>query len=162
MLHLRTFMSILILTGILSALLAFAEDEPVMENARIADGNVWMTEDGVKYFTCPVMKGELKVEDADAYSDHNGKRYYHCCPPCQGPFRDDPESWLKELVLPGNLYAVDENGNKHYRDPVNGKTGKVKAKTRYVDHEGKRYFFSKKKTMEAFKEQPEKYLKQTS
>lgn len=121
-------------------------------------GNLWTTEDGTKYYKCPVMGGEGKIEEAEAYSDIQEIRIYHCCAPCQGPFRSNPAKYLSELTLPGNIIAVTESGEKMFRDPVSGVEGQVDGDTRYVDHNYKRYYFSDRKTVKHFENAPEKFI----
>ena len=136
-------------------------DEKSDEKVQVSDfkeGNVWTTEDSVKYFTCPVMKGENRVEYAAAYSEINNVRYYHCCPACQAPFRANPGKWLNDLVTPGNVVAVDEAGRKHFRDPVNSEYGIVGEKTISVDHQSKRYYFVAESSKAAFLATPQLYL----
>ncbi len=126
------------------------EEQP----AELVEGNVWTTEDGTKYYVCPVMMETGPVEKAPAYSDVEGTRYYHCCPICPAKFQEDPEKYIGGLVMPGNVFAVDEDGTKHFRDPVSDKEGVVGEKTLSIDHEGHRYYFAKKKTMKKFKKDP--------
>ena len=134
-----------------------------MKNASVdvaveKEGNVWITEDGSKYFTCPVMGNEGKVEDAEASSVINGTKYYHCCPACQAPFRAETAKWLKDFNVPGNVYMVDKDGQKHFRDPVNGDVGVVSEKTKNFDVDGYRYYFTSKKSMKTFKKSPQNYM----
>jgi len=121
-------------------------------------GNVWATEDGSMYFTCPVMKSEMKVEDAKTSSVINGVKYYHCCPGCETPFQTETTKWLEGFAVPGNVYMVDKDGQKHFRDPVNNKVGIVGKKTKNVDMNGYRYFFTSKKTMKTFEKSPQNYI----
>ncbi len=119
-------------------------------SSSIQEGNIWFTEDSTKYFTCPVMKGEMKVSHAFAYSDIENVRYYHCCPPCQGPFRAETEKFLDELKLPANVSSVDEMGNKTFRDPISGKEFIHASAKDSLDVEGYRYYFHKKKNKKKF------------
>jgi len=123
-----------------------------------ADGNVWTTMDGTKNYKCPVMGGEGRLDEAPAYSDVKGARIYHCCPPCQGPFRSNPGKYLSELSLPGNIVTVLDNGEKVFRDPVTGAESHVHNDTRYVDYNAKRYFFADQKTLKQFENAPERYI----
>jgi len=125
--------------------LAFAQ---VPEGMK--EGNIWTTEDGGKYFTCPVMKGEARVENAEGVSVIDGVAYYHCCPSCQAPFRSDPQKWLDALFLPGNVIRIDEHGHKVFRDPVDGTEATVEKNTPVLDEAGKRIFFTSKKTKEQY------------
>ncbi|MFH1010286.1 MAG: hypothetical protein V1784_03510 [bacterium] len=124
--------------------------EPTATN-QMQEGNVWTTADGKKFFTCPVMGGEGLVEEAPAFSDVNGVRYYHCCGSCQKPFQSEPSKWTKGFAVPGNVSSVDAAG-KHFVDPVDSTKGIVKSKTAYHDVNGKRYFCASKKTMKRFQE----------
>ncbi len=128
-----------------------------VSTVEVQDGNVWTAEDGTQYYTCPVMRGEGKVEEATSFSVVENKKYYHCCPSCQAPFRSEPVKWLENLTVPGNVFIVDLDGVKHFRDPVSGTEGVVDKDTRYFDHEHHRYFFISKKTMKKFKKSPQSY-----
>ena len=128
-----------------------------MKTSAMKEGNVWVTQDGTKYFTCPVMKTEMKVEDAKTSSVINGVKYYHCCPGCETPFQTETVKWLKGFAVPGNVFNVDQNGQKHFRDPVNGETGVANDKTVNVEMDGFRYFFTSKKTMKTFEKSPQDY-----
>ncbi|MCB2199613.1 YHS domain-containing protein [bacterium] len=144
-------MALAVLAGV-----ARAEEQP-LENTVI-EGNVWTTADGGKYFTCPVMKGEGVVGNEDGVTVLNGVTFYHCCPPCQGPFRKNPDKWLGELYLPANVTTVDAKGVKHFKDPVNGDEGTVEENTRVLDKDGKRWYFSTKRSLKSFRKNPEKYV----
>jgi YHS domain-containing protein len=129
-----------------------------MNTSAMQEGNVWVTQDGTKYFTCPVMKTEMKVEDAKTSSVINGVKYYHCCPGCETPFQTETSKWLKGFAVPGNVFNVDQNGQKHFRDPVSGEAGVVGEKTLNFDKDGFRYYFASKNTMKAFEKSPQNYL----
>jgi len=129
------------------------------EKEKPVYGNVWESADGKQYFTCPVMKKEAKVGHEKGYSDIDGVRYLHCCPPCQGPFRADHQKYLDNLALPANISKVDDSGTKYFIDPVNGKEKELKRDSEYCDYEGKRYFFAKAKNLKKFKTSPEKYVR---
>ncbi|MCF7810788.1 hypothetical protein K9N50_07335 [bacterium] len=134
-----------------------------MKNASVdvaveKEGNVWVTEDGTKYFTCPVMNEEGRVENAESFSVIKGVKYYHCCSACQAPFRAETAKWLKDFTLPGNVYMVDKDGQKRFRDPVNGDAGVVDKNTKSFDMDGYRYYFTSKKSVKTFKNSPQNYL----
>ena len=118
---------------------------------QLIEGNIWTTSDGKKFFTCPVMGGEGLVEEAPAFSEVDGVRYYYCCGGCQEQFRSNPSKWLKGFAVPGNISTVDEAG-KHFVDPVDSTKGIVKTKTAFFDLDGKRYYFTSKNTMKRFQE----------
>lgn len=122
--------------------------------------NTWSTEDGSRYFTCPVMKGEGRVGAHEGTSSHDGKLVFHCCPPCQAPFRANPEKYLSALHLPGNIARVDEEGKKHFRDPVSGEVHMLSDGAVHRDHEGRRYYFASEEHAEQFSEVPGRYLDQ--
>lgn len=124
--------------------------------------NIWTTVEGGVYFTCPVMKGEAPVELAEGYTDLNGARYYHCCPPCQAPFRANPDRWLSELALPANIVRINSHGHKVFRDPVNRQEGEVREDTPHADLDRRRYYFSSEENRESFSENPESYLAEFS
>ena len=122
------------------------------------EGNVWTTENGTKYFTCPVMLKEMQVSEAPAFSVVEGVKYYHCCPPCQGPFRANPQKYLKDFAVPGNVIMVDEEGAKHFRDPVTWDEGIVSGETVFSDLYGCRFYFSNMETAEKFSRSPVEYI----
>lgn len=148
-----TFLFAVALLPGLSTSLWAADTTDTAEIETVEEGNVWETAEGARYFTCPVMKGELAVKNAQGYSDYNGKRYYHCCPPCQAPFRANPEKWLSELALPENVARL-EDGAKVIHDPVSHEEALVSEETPYVDYEGKRYYFASEETRDRFLENP--------
>jgi len=129
-----------------------------VSNEVLIDGNVWITEGGEKYFICPVMKNEAKIEGNESFSIVDNVKYYHCCPSCQVPFRANPGKYLNEFTLPGNIIKIDIKGIKHFRDRVNGKEGVVDDDTRYFDHQGRRFYFDSKKSMKSFKKNPDKFM----
>ncbi len=142
---------VLVAVVMLAGVSALAQEE-------IIDVNVWTGVDGVKYYVCPVMKGEGRVDEVKAFSIIGNKRYYHCCAPCQAPFRKDPDKWLKDFVMPGNLHDVDDQGRKRFHDPVNCREGIVKEKTLNLIYNGKRYFFASEKTLAEFEAAPVQYI----
>ncbi len=128
------------------------------DKTKMAEGNVWQTKDGQKHYTCPVMGNSGTVANAQGYSIVDKVKYYHCCSACQAPFRADPGKYLKQMALPGNIISVDAKGEKHFRDPVNSTKSIVNNKTKFVDQDGKRYYFSDKKSLKKFKKNPADYI----
>lgn len=60
---------------------------------------------------CPVMGGAINKE---VYVDHDGYRIYFCCPGCDGPFRKDPEKYLRAMRDKGIVPAkVPAGGHQH-------------------------------------------------
>lgn len=53
--------------------------QPVMQHNTVRD---------------PVCSTILQPEEAYAYADYNGERYYFCCPVCRGAFQREPEAYL--------------------------------------------------------------------
>ncbi len=142
-------------TTLIAAALILATALPLIAaDAPPPPGNVWQTADGETYFTCPVMKGEMRLDQAESYSDVDGLRYYHCCPPCQGPFRANPGKWLSEHALPANITEVDSHGHKLFRDPVSGEMGIVEEGTPQVDHQGRRFYFTSAGSAQSFRANP--------
>ncbi len=129
-----------------------------MQDTSIVEGNVWITEDGQRLFTCPVMGGEGLVTQAPSYSDLEGVRYYHCCAPCRGKFQSNPAKWMKHFAVPGNVVRVDEAG-KHFVDPVDGSEGIVTDRVMSCDVDGKRYYFTSKRSEEVFRKHPQHYMR---
>lgn len=121
-------------------------------------GNVWTTAEGTEYFTCPVMRGEGKVENAVSFSDIDEVRYYHCCPGCEQPFQGNPERYLNSLYLPANVDHLNDAGEKVFVDPVNGEEGVVNDETLHADHMHQRYFFTSTETKTTFEENPSRYM----
>lgn len=155
----KTLISYLIIAAVmLGSIPAFLNAEDDKIEIPMNEGNVWITEDGTKYFTCPVMQGESLVSEAKAYSVLNDVRYYHCCPPCQGPFRSNPEKFLTDFTLPGNVILVDDEGIKHFRDPVSGDEDILDKDTNYSEYNGFRYYFSTQKNAEEFSRSPAEFV----
>ena len=121
-------------------------------------GNVWQTESGQSCFTDPVTGEARPMEEAAAYNDYNGRRYYHCRAADSAAFRADPEGWLQGFALPAGIVSRDAGGALTYRDPVNGLTGTVSPDSFRWAHEGRCWFFSSKKTLKLFRKNPPKYL----
>jgi signal transduction histidine kinase/YHS domain-containing protein len=46
----------------------------------------------------PVCSTWLQPEQAYGYIDYEEKRYYFCCPVCQGAFQREPEAYLRQIV----------------------------------------------------------------
>lgn len=46
--------------------------------------------------TCPVMGGELTIDEKTLHSEYKGKHVYFCCAGCKPQFDADPEKYLKE------------------------------------------------------------------
>ncbi len=149
----RTLRVILVALFGVVAYIGFGHAAEPAATEQLSEGNVWTTSDGKEYFTCPVMGGEGLVEEAPAFSDVEGVRYYHCCGGCQEPFRSNPAKWLKGFAVPGNIVTMDDAG-KHFVDPVDFTKGLVKSKTAFFDLDGKRYYFASKKTMKRFQKNP--------
>ncbi|MBM3326798.1 MAG: hypothetical protein FJY65_07435 [Calditrichaeota bacterium] len=134
-----------------------ATPKPIVQ--ALEAGNVWTTEDGTAYFTCPVMGSEERVADATSYSDAESVRYYHCYPGCQAPFRADPDKWLKDFVIPGNIASVDSLGYKQFRDPVTKQTALLEENTLSFDYQGRIFFFASDSARKMFSQAPDKYVK---
>lgn len=58
----------------------------------------------------------------------------------------------------GNVYFVDEKGQKHFVCPVMGNQGVVSAKIEYSDYDGKRYYFCCEGCKPKFDAEPKKYV----
>ncbi len=122
------------------------------------NGNVWLVDkNGAKHFTCPVMKNDEVVGSNTKYSDHNGQRYYFCCPGCKPAFEKNPEIYLGKMVVPGNIVKA-EGDEKQFVCPVSGETAPLMKDTEYSDHQGKRYYFCCAGCIPKFEAEPEKYL----
>ena len=143
--------------------IAIAND-PQPQQARpalddLVEGNTFTTEDGNKYFICPVRGNPTLMEEAVASSAVDGKRYYHCCFSSQAPFRANPGKHLNnDFFLPANLMTINDNGSS-FRDPVTGQTKVLKADTYYHTIGINRYFFASEKSMAKFVENPDEYVK---
>jgi YHS domain-containing protein len=97
---------------------------------------------------CPVMGDEI---DSSAYTDIQGQRVYFCCKMCDKKLRADPEKYFKKAAEQGVLF---ENVQKLC--PV---TGKAIDKRFFVDHVGRRVFFSDDTCAAQFAKDPATYLK---
>ena len=124
----------------------------------VKEGNVWIDAAGNKYFTCPVMGESGLVSDAPDKSIVNGVLYYYCCGMCAPRMTQEPDRFLKTLVIPGNIQAVDGNGNQTFHDPVDGAIAPVAKTTLFVDYEGKRYYLSTDANKAKFAANPASFL----
>jgi len=52
--------------------------------------------------TCPVMGGKITKA---VYTDYEGMRVYFCCPGCDGPFKQNPEKYIRKLQDAGVTLA---------------------------------------------------------
>ena len=82
----------------LLATAAIAEKNPAAPAGKKAEGP--------KMLACPVMKdNKVNVDVATMkkmYADHEGKRYFFCCPGCPAEFKKNPAKYAKgaHIVLP--------------------------------------------------------------
>ncbi|NOZ60734.1 MAG: YHS domain-containing protein [Calditrichaeota bacterium] len=148
---------IMVLTA--ATLIFAATNDQNKKKAEPVEANVWTTDNGVKHFLCPVMKNEGVVKANTSFSIVDGKKYYHCCGGCAPKFQADPQKYLKDFVVPGNVIKVDEKGNKIFQCPVTGEESTVNEKTLFSDINGKRYYFCCAGCKPKFDENPETYLK---
>lgn len=69
--------------------------------ATAASGAVAKPSAGEPY-VCPVMGGTVDVaaadKDPELHCDHEGTRYYFCCPGCKSKFEEDPEKWIAKAA----------------------------------------------------------------
>jgi len=121
------------------------------------EANVWFTADGAKHFTCPVMGGEGVVSENTTFTVVEGKKYYHCCPACQGKITSSSSKYLQNFVLPGNVVEVDEQG-KHFVCPVLGNKGVVQETTVFTDYKSKRYYYCCGACKPKFEANPEHFI----
>jgi YHS domain-containing protein len=89
---------------------------------------------GAAAVVCP-MTGEASPATGKAV-DYNGVRYTMCCGGCDGPFKKDPVTALKNEKLKGKLVGVS------LFDPVTGLRITEKAAKGYADFNGVRYYFA--------------------
>ena len=140
-------MKTLIFTLVLGLMLSFlfvggytcTGNEEIQKTETI-EANIWITEDGEKHFTCPVMGGEGIVDSNTVFTELDSKRYYLCCAACFEKLKANPSKYLEKFVVPGNIIKVDTDG-KHFRCPISGKVEVVTEQTPYSDFDGKRYYF---------------------
>lgn len=45
---------------------------------------------------CIVSNEEFVVEEESPHTEHEGRTYYFCCPPCVARFQADPERYLAD------------------------------------------------------------------
>jgi YHS domain-containing protein len=121
------------------------------------EANIWITKDGQKHFTCPVMGSEGIVTSETPFSIVDGKKFYHCCNGCSEKLTADPAKYLSKFTIPANVVTVDKKGD-HFQCPVSGEIGIVDAKTKFADVDGKRYYFCCSKCETAFAANPQKFL----
>jgi YHS domain-containing protein len=152
------FLSLLLAFASVSVIFAIDKDQH-QKNSDVVEANVWTTADGVKHFVCPVMKNEGVVEANTSFSVVDGKKYYHCCGGCAPKFQADPQKYLKDFVVPGNVIKVDEKEGKIFQCPVTGEKSAVNEKTLFSDVNGKRYYFCCSGCKPKFDENPEAFLK---
>ena len=146
--------ALLVLAVAVMGIYAKADDN----KPSVTEANVWTTDDGVKHFKCPVMGNEGVVDSKTTSSVVDGKRYYYCCTGCVNKFEAEPEKYLKNFTLPGNVVKVEKE-EQHFKCPITGEAGVVAQKTAYSDFGGERYYFCCSDCKNKFDKQPEKYLK---
>ena len=93
--------------------------------------------------SCPVMKAPLAHPEKAAKLMVNNQPVYFCCPGCDTELRSEPAKFLTQ-----NL-----------KDPVNGKSFTVTAKSPKADYKGRFFIFSSPQTLETFKKNPAKFVK---
>jgi len=127
--------------------------------AQVTDGNVYhATDDGSKYFLCPVMGNHAKVTADTEFTDHDGKRYYYCCGGCKPKFEADPAIYLDKLNLPANIAKVDTDG-KHFVCAACGGESLLDKGTVHSDHDGGRYYLCGDNCKVKFDQKPAKFIK---
>jgi YHS domain-containing protein len=47
---------------------------------------------------CPVLGSPVNKK---VYTDYQGKRIYFCCPPCIRKFKNDPDTYMKQMEKEG-------------------------------------------------------------
>ena len=96
---------------------------------------------------CPIGGGEVVK---DVFIDHQGQRIYFCCPGCDGPFLKDPAKHLAAIGAKGQTVASVQTVC-----PVSGEAIDPEV---WVDHGGRRVFFSATKHVAVFTGSPAEYL----
>lgn len=96
---------------------------------------------------CPIGGGEVVEE---VFVDHEGQRIYFCCPGCDGPFLKDPAKHLSDIGAKGQTVASVQT-----ICPVSGEAINSEV---WVDHGGRRVFFSDTKHVAVFTAAPGEYL----
>ena len=123
------------------------------------DGNVYHTgKDGAKYFVCPVMGNHAQVTAGTKFTDHDGKRYYYCCPGCKPKFEANSAIYLDKLNLPANVTMVDADG-KQFVCPACGMESALTKTTVHSDHDGGKYYFCSDNCKVIFDQKPAKFIK---
>jgi len=127
-------------------------------STTVKEGNVWMTADGHKYFTCPVMGDEKEVTAASNNVVIDGITYYTCCGKCIKAMNKNAAKYTSTLALPADIQSVDSKGKKHFKDAVTGSEGVVDKTTPYHDYNGRRYYFIDAGDQKTFAAAPQTYL----
>jgi YHS domain-containing protein len=127
--------------------------------SELEEANTFSTDDGTKYFICPVKGKPTPIDEAVAVSVVDEKRFYHCCISSQATFRADPAKHLAmDFFVPANFISYGLNGAS-FRDPVTGQTKVLKPDSPSHQIELKRYFFANEESKAAFVENPDQYIK---
>jgi len=73
-----------------------SEVRSALEDSFVVPGNAVGVEGDAVRFLCPVMGNEGIADATTPFSDHDGRRYYFCCPPCKPQFEASPEDYIRE------------------------------------------------------------------
>ena len=92
--------------------------------------------------TDPVCGMSVDPAKAGASAEHDGKRYYFCCPHCAAKFKTDPGKYLQPAT-----------------DPVCGMKVDPARAAAEVEHEGHTYYFCSKGCAQKFNAEPARYAK---
>jgi len=152
-----SIVALFLLSFVVNGVLAKMGDDN-QKKSKVVDANVWTTEDGKQHFVCPVMDGEDVVDANASFSVVDSKKYYHCCGGYSDKLTANPEKYLKNFAVPGDVIKVDADG-QHFQCPVSGKMGLVTDKTKYSDVNGKRFYFRCNNCKTKFDANSEKFLK---
>ncbi len=126
-------------------------------NGKLIEANVWLIDGKGKHYTCPVMGNSGIVDDKTTFTVIDNKKYYHCCPSCQG--EEKVQKALDEgFVVPGNVLRFGADNSLKALCPVMGNEVTVDEYTAYSDFEGQRYYFCCPPCKGDFDSEPEDFL----
>jgi len=111
---------------------------------------------------CGMAVDENQARAAKRLSDHQGKTYFFCNDGCKKEFDANPGQYLSGAMA--KSAAMPEAQPARGKDPVCGMMvieAKARAAKRFIEYQGKTYFFCNDSCKEEFDAEPAKYLATT-
>lgn len=71
--------------------------------------------------SCPVSG--KKLEEKEAFTDHEGRRIYFCCAGCEAPFNKEPQEYLSKLDAPAEIMEGHDMKGHEEHDMKKGHEG---------------------------------------